>query len=113
MAILTEYRFGHLVIDGQTFTKDVVVLPQRVVSNWWRVDGHSLCMEDLEDVIDELPEALVIGTGHDGRMRPQADVLELLRSRGIAVEVMPTAEAVRRYGELDSAATAAALHLNC
>jgi hypothetical protein len=29
------------------------------------------------------------------------------------VEVLPTAQAVQRYGELDPARTAAALHLTC
>jgi hypothetical protein len=40
-------------------------------------------------------------------------VLEQLRARGIDVEVLRTPEAVRRYGELDPATTAAALHLTC
>jgi hypothetical protein len=31
----------------------------------------------------------------------------------VAWPVLPTADAVRRYGELDAAATAVALHLTC
>ncbi len=46
-------------------------------------------------------------------MKPEPAALEVLRGRGVAVEVLPTAEAVRRYGELDPACTAAALHLTC
>jgi hypothetical protein len=33
--------------------------------------------------------------------------------RGVAVEVLPTPQAVRRYRELDPPRTAAALHLTC
>jgi hypothetical protein len=36
-----------------------------------------------------------------------------LRERGVEVEALPTEAAVRRYGELDEAETAAALHLSC
>ncbi|HEY7478577.1 MAG TPA: MTH938/NDUFAF3 family protein [Actinomycetota bacterium] len=113
MPQLTEYRFGHLVVDGREHDRDVIVLPERVVGAWWRVDGHSLCLDDLADVLDDLPPHLVVGTGSDGRMQPEAEVLEQLRARGIDVEVLRTPEAVRRYGELDPATTAAALHLTC
>jgi hypothetical protein len=107
------YRFGRVVVDGHEETADVIVLPERVVRNWWRRDGHSLVLEDLDDVLDELPERLVIGTGADGRLHPDPVTLELLRDRGVEVETLPTDEAVRRYGELNPAATAAALHLTC
>jgi hypothetical protein len=40
-------------------------------------------------------------------------VIEELARRGIDVEVLQTADAVRRYGELDERCTAAALHLTC
>ena len=39
--------------------------------------------------------------------------LALFRARGIEVEVLPTENAVARYGELDPRSTAAALHLTC
>jgi hypothetical protein len=64
-------------------------------------------------VLDELPERLVVGTGAYGRMVPDDAALAELRERGIDVEALPTGEAVRRYGELDPARTAAALHLTC
>lgn len=113
MARLEGYRFGRIVVDGREHVRDLIVLPGRVVANWWRKDGHALVPEDLAEVLEELPERLVIGTGAMGRMRPDPAVLELLRVRGVEVEVLPTEEAVRRYGELDPARTAAALHLTC
>jgi hypothetical protein len=113
MARLEGYRFGRIVVDGQEHVRDLIVLPGRVVANWWRKDGHALVPEDLEGVLEELPERLLIGTGAAGRMRPDPAVLRLLRQRGVEVEVLSTEEAVRRYGELDPARTAAALHLTC
>ena len=113
MAELSEYSFGSLTVDGERHTRDLIVLPGRVVPDWWRRAGHSLALEDLDEVIDELPERLILGCGHDGRLRPPEAVLDQLRERGVDVEAMPTAEAVQRYGELDPERTAAALHLTC
>jgi hypothetical protein len=107
------YRFGRVLVDGDEHTKDVIVLPDRVVARWWRREGHSLVLEDLEAVIDELPERLVVGTGATGQMRPDPAAVERLLERGVEVEALPTAEAVYRYGELDPHRTAAALHLTC
>jgi hypothetical protein len=70
-------------------------------------------LDDLDDVLDELPERLVVGTGAYGQMRPDSGTLETLRARGIEVEVLPTGEAVERYAQLDPRQTAAALHLTC
>jgi hypothetical protein len=91
----------------------VIVLPKRIVTNWWRAEGHKLVLADLDDVLEELPEYLLIGTGAHGQMRPERETLEQLRERGVEVEMLPTGEAVRRYGELDPRRTAAALHLTC
>lgn len=113
MAKLEHYSFGRIVVDGQEHTRDVIVLPDRVVADWWRRDGHSLALEDLADVEDELPPRLILGCGAHGRLRPPEAVLEQLRARGIEVEVLPTADAVRRYGDSDPSRTAAALHLTC
>jgi hypothetical protein len=113
MATIRDYRFGHVVVDGREETRDVIVLPHRVVSNWWRIDGHSLVLDDLDDVLDELPERLIVGTGASSRMRPDPSTLDRLRERGLQVECLPTDRAVVRFGELDPARTAAALHLTC
>jgi hypothetical protein len=113
MSRIEGYRFGRLVVDGEEQTRDVIVLPDRVLTNWWRAEGHRLAIADLGDVIDELPDRLVVGTGAYEQMRLDPEVLDRLRERGVEVEALPTEAAVRRYGELDSARTAAALHLTC
>jgi hypothetical protein len=113
MAAIDGYEFGRVTIDGREETRDVIVLPDRVVRDWWRKDGHGLVLEDLRDVLEELPERLLVGTGAHGRLQPDPGTLETLRARGIDVEVLPTAEAVERYAGLDPQKTAAALHLTC
>ena len=113
MARLEGYSFGRIVVDGEEENRDLIVLPDRVVTNWWRREGHSLVIEDLREVEDELPEKLILGTGAHGQLRPSRAVIEELERRGIDVEALHTDQAVRRYGELDERRTAAALHLTC
>ena len=113
MAVLSHYSFGSLRVDGEEQTRDLIVLPGRVVPDWWRREGHSLVIEDLEEVVNELPERLIVGCGAYGRLKPHPSVVEALGERGVEVEAMPTADAVRRYGQLDPERAAAALHLTC
>ena len=113
MPSIEHYEFGRIVIDGEEQRRDVIVLPDRVVPGWWRREGHALVLEDLADVLDDLPDRLIVGTGATGRMRPDPEALEALAARGVEVEVLPTPEAVRRFGELEPGARAAALHLTC
>ena len=113
MARIEGYRFGHVLVDGREETTDLIVLPGRVVRNWWRREGHGLVLDDLEAVLDDLPERLILGTGATGQMRPDPQTLERLRDRGVVVEVVRTEEAVRLFAESDPARTAAALYLTC
>src|SRR5919204_6141362 len=116
MAEIRDYSFGRMVVDGTEHRRDLIVLPERVVPDWWRRDGHSLAIEDLDEVLDELPERLVVGCGYAGRLEPDPGVVAALERRGIAVEALPTDAAVARYQELaaaNPAAIAAALHLTC
>jgi hypothetical protein len=113
MGRIAGYRFGRVTVDGREVTRDVIILPGRVVENWWRREGHELAWVDLEDVADELPSRLVVGTGADQRMRPDPEVLDRLKERGVEEECLQTDRAVMRFAKLDPANTAAALHLTC
>jgi hypothetical protein len=96
-ARIEHYEFARIVVNGQEEKRDLIVLPNRVVRNWWRREGHALVLEDLDHVLDDLPERLVIGTGAYSRMRPDQDTIERLEARGVTVESLPTGRAVRRY----------------
>jgi len=88
VARLEDYSFGRVTIDGSEQTRDLIVLPDRVVSDWWRRDGHSLALEDLDEVLDELPQRLILGVGAHGRLRPDPAAIAELERRGIAVECL-------------------------
>jgi hypothetical protein len=110
---IERYEFGRVLVDGEEHRRDVIVLPGRVVPDWRRRNGHELVLDDLSAVLDELPGRLVVGTGAHDRVRPDPQALQALRERGIEVDVLPTGDAVRLFGELEPEHTAAALHLTC
>mgnify|MGYP000359582864 FL=1 len=113
--MIDEYSFGRIVIDGKTYRHDVIVFPDRVKPNWWRREGHSLCLEDLEEVLRDPPEVLVIGTGYVGLMRVPREVREKLEEMGIQVVVEKTGKAYRTFNKLlsEGRRVVAALHLTC
>jgi len=110
-----DYAFGRIDIDGAVYTADVIIHPERVQAHWWRKQGHSLCLQDLEEVLRDPPQVLVIGTGYHGVMQVPPATLEALRARGIEPRVMRTGEAVVELDRLqrEAARVVAALHLTC
>ena len=117
MKVLPEiehYKFGSIHIDGKEYTRDVIVLPDRVVPNWRRNDGHNLVLADLEAVLDELPVRLIIGQGHEGRMRVPESTTSMLESRGFELWTGSTPEAIAQFNvEQQGVEAALLLHLTC
>lgn len=111
---IDSYNFGKIVIDGQAHSKDVILLPDRVIPNWWRIEGHKLSMSDLGDVMAAKPQGLIIGQGAFSRMQVPHQIESELRIRGIELIVLPTSEACQKYNQLSrDGKFAAALHLTC
>lgn len=115
--MVEAYSFGSITVDGEKFTKDVIIGRAGVLSPWWRREGHSLDPEDLESVTASTPEVLVIGTGSFGVMKVPDDTMEFLRSRDIEPRVMRTGRAVEEFNDLlkkrGPDKVMAALHLTC
>lgn len=111
---IDSYRFGNITIDGQTYNKDVIIFPDRVMSNWWREQGHSLSMNDLQEVIDAQPKVLIVGTGTFGRMKIPTETLAELQASGVEVIAAKTEKACQFYNQRkDDSGVIAALHLTC
>ena len=114
MAHIDDYRFGRIVIDGRAYTSDLILLPHRVVENWWREEGHLLHVADLGPVLELQPEVLVVGQGTFGRMRVPPEAERALADASIELVALPTPRACEAYNALSGDRTvAAALHLTC
>ena len=111
---IQDYRFGQMIVDGEQYTRDLILLPDRVMANWWRKDGHRLDIEDLRVAIDAVLEVLVVGTGAYGRMKVPKETRRAVEAAGIELHTASTGEAWRLYNELqERQPTAGAFHLTC
>jgi hypothetical protein len=103
-----------MVVDGEEHTQDLILLPERVVANWWRKDGHRLVAADLKEVLDAAPEALVVGTGAYGLMRVPEETRRAVEAAGIQLHVARTGKAWRLFNDLQSChRTAGVFHIAC
>lgn len=112
---IEKYSFGELVIDGQKYTRDLIIVPDKVISNWRRKEGHFLTLADLHEVPFEEVEILIVGTGKFGMMKIDRNLIDLLADRGIEVYIEKTAQAVHLFNQLMSSkkVVAAGFHLTC
>lgn len=115
MVEIESYSFGRVVIDGEVYTDDVLVFPDRVKDGWWREEGHSVCMEDIQEVLEHDPDTFIVGTGSSGRVSVPEDFRKELESRGIEVRKMKTAKAKDVFNRLvdEGKDIVAGLHLTC
>jgi hypothetical protein len=111
--MIDSYRFGHIVIEGKGYSNDVIVLPERIIANWWRSEGHRLKLEDLKEVYDAGIDTLVIGTGAFGMMKVDEDIKKGLERKGIKVIIASTKDAIEIYNKSPKEKTATCLHLTC
>jgi hypothetical protein len=111
---IDEYRFGHIVIDGKEFRSDVKIFPDRIEGNWWRASGHTLDVLDIQDILEQSPKLLIIGTGSAGVLKVPENTVKVIKDRGIELIIERTTEACNIYNEYKNKnEVIAAFHLTC
>lgn len=110
--VIEGYRFGVIVIEGESYTEDVIVFPDRVVPDWRRKEGHVLALGDLKAALEAKPEVLIVGTGTQELLAISQAVVAHTQKAGIELLAFDTRTACRTFNELvDSRRVVAALHL--
>ena len=98
--MIDNYSFGVIVIDGKRYDADIKIIDGKVVPDWWRKDGHSICREDVGDIISAKPEVLIIGTGSYGVLKIPQQFRELMDSLNIELLAEKTDTACKIYNKL-------------
>ena len=111
--MIDDYTFGKIVINGKTYTSDVIVFKDHVKDNWWRKEGHRVCLEDIEDILNVKPEVVIFGTGAYGRVVVDDEVAKKLKQIGAEVIIEETAKAVEKFNKLQGKNVVLAAHLTC
>jgi hypothetical protein len=119
---IESYSFGVMKVDGAEYRADLIVFasrgagsPDKVKSNWWRQQGHSLAIEDIGDVLGFKPEVLVVGIGASGLMQIPALTKKALEKEGIELIDENTGRAWQLFNEQiqKGKRVVGAFHLTC
>jgi hypothetical protein len=112
--MIEHYNFGHIIINGKEYNSDLIIFIDHIDDNWWRKEGHNLCIDDVKEIINKKPDILIIGTGFYGLMKVSPEIRKYLESIGIKLIVKKTKDACDEYNNLhQNKKVIAAFHLTC
>lgn len=113
--MINTSSFGSIVIDGKSYSSDLIIFPDGYVKDRWRRRlGHRLFIEDIQELIDSSPEMIICGTGVSGQMKPDKEVKIYLDDMGIDFVPAPNREAIILYNEMiTKKRSGACFHLTC
>jgi hypothetical protein len=113
--VIQSYDFGTITINGKQYTSDCIVAQEYLETDWWRKEGHELCLDDIKNAIENIkPDAVVIGTGKYGAMKVLDETTEYLQTKNITTNIAKTDEAVNLYNALlETKNVAGFFHLTC
>lgn len=108
--MIEEYRFGHIIINGKSYTHDVEVrwLPEEFSSSdlaeqreevlkWWRKQSHVFDVEDVKRAVEQNPDTIVLGTGAYGVAKVTEAAQEFIKEKGIGLVIDKTEQAVKTF----------------
>jgi len=113
--MIESYKFGEIIINGKEYSSDLIIFKEYIYDNWWRKEGHNLCIEDIKEIINKKPDILIIGTGNFGLMKVSKELIENIKMTGIGkIIIKKTGDACTEYNKLYKQKNiVAAFHLTC
>lgn len=101
---ITRLSWGSIEVEGGRRFKDAKLWPGGSREWDWGETGthHSPGIQpaDVEELLRHGVQRVVLSRGQQRRLQVCAETLRMLRERGVAVEVLETSEAVRRYNAI-------------
>ena len=111
---IESYSFGSILIDGESYTSDLLIFPGKIDASWWRKRSHKVEMEDIPDLLQAEVDVIIFGTGAYGLVKIDKKVVKHFANRNIKLIIEKTGNAVNTYNEItESKKVIAALHLTC
>ncbi|WP_300458380.1 MTH938/NDUFAF3 family protein [Desulfobacula sp.] len=119
MPSIDYYRFGKIIVNSESITSDLMILPNgHILKNWRRKKGHFLAYDDIQPIIDATPEVLIVGTGAFGLMKTDPNLIETLKAvtkNPLKLIQLRTGKAKEKYQKeiQGNKKIAACFHLTC
>lgn len=111
---IEEYKFGSFRIDGKQYLDDIKIVSGRV-KFWQTRERHILKIEEMKDLIESNPEAIIIGTGASGFLQVSPEIRDEIMRKRIPLFVDKTESACKLFNDFiqKGKRVAAILHATC
>jgi uncharacterized protein len=96
--VITGYGEDHVLVNGQRYESNVIVLPDRILP-WEAKDFDSLSQESFVGLKDLEAEIILLGTGPRQRF-PHPRLTSALTAARVGLEVMDLKAACRTFNIL-------------
>lgn len=90
-----------ITVSGTPYAQTIALTPDEVFTDWDPVPVAELTDSDIENLLGQLPEILLLGTGRTNIFPPRELMFAFAR-RGIGLEAMDTAAAARTFNVLST-----------
>jgi hypothetical protein len=110
-----EFSFGRIVVDGKICNNDIKIVSGKLVPVWWRKSGHTVEIEDVQDIIDSDSTILIIGKGQPGYMRVTESLQDHLEKNDIELIEEQTSDAIQTFSRLtqEGKRVSGGFHVGC
>lgn len=113
--MIEQYSFGNIVVNSVKYINDMKIVQGKVIPEWWRKRGHSVDVDDIQDILKSGPDIVVLGKGLPGLMKATRALREFLKEHNIELIEEKTTKAVETFNRLlkEGQNIAAGFHLTC
>jgi hypothetical protein len=112
-------RFGSIVIEGETFERDVLIRlsgevkkRKKKLSKAVYGTSHVVSLTEAKHVYQKGAERLIIGTGQSGLVELSGEAADYFRRNGCLVELLPTRQAIEAWNKAKGAVIGL-FHVTC
>jgi hypothetical protein len=99
ISLIDSYSYGKISVDGVQYPRDIVILPAKVKTDWFRRKGHELAVKDLIEILQEKPDLFVVGVGMEKHMKILGETQKWLDEQDIKYVAARTDEAVEIFNK--------------
>lgn len=100
--MISSFNFGRIVVNDKIYSNDIKIVSGNLVPDWWRRSGHSVEIEDIQDILDSSTDIIVIGKGQPGYMNTSDTLRQYLQQNHFRLIEEPTSDAIQTFNLLTS-----------
>ncbi len=111
--------FGSITIAGERYEHDVVIRldgsvkkRKKKLSKAQYGTSHKVSLEEAEHVFESGAKRLILGTGHSGAVELSEEAAAYFRTKGCAVQLLPTPQAITAWN-VTTGAVIGMFHVTC